>query len=130
MEPFPIVSLPPCLNHLSGIRQTDIDILVITFFPHPAIEALDMAIIHRLSRPDEVQIHTVLMCPSIQYLAGKLRSIIHLQYCRKLSDCLQSLQRPCNPIACQRMIDFDVRTAPIPYIYDRQQPQSKGVSGV
>ena len=47
------------------------------FIPEPSVEALDKAVLHRLAGPDEVQLHSMLIGPTVHDPAAKLRPIIH-----------------------------------------------------
>ena len=52
-----VVVLPPGLDSLSGFVQAAKPVLIQAFVPQPAIEALDVRVLDRLARLDEVQLH-------------------------------------------------------------------------
>ncbi len=54
---------PPCLDALAFVVHVDERALIQTFLAQSSVEALDMRILYRVARPDELQSRTVLACP-------------------------------------------------------------------
>src|SRR5207248_1885721 len=74
VRPYLVVVLPPFLDLDLRLVQIHKPVLVQAFVPQTSVEALDVTVLHRLSRCDEPQLHTILVRPLIQHFARKLRS--------------------------------------------------------
>ena len=61
-----IVLSPPGFDYELRFRQSHKPVLVETFIPKLAVEALDKRILHRLSGLNKVQMHALLRGPRIQ----------------------------------------------------------------
>ncbi len=72
-----IVVAPPEMQLPASVGQGEEHFHVQTFVSQLAVEAFDIAVLNRLARPDEVQMHTVSVRPEIQRLRGELRAIVH-----------------------------------------------------
>ena len=72
-----IIVCPPALDDIPRVFQADEPVFVQTLIPQSADEALSIGIFSRLSRPDEIQLHTIAISPLIQDFTGKLRSIVY-----------------------------------------------------
>jgi len=64
------LQLFPCVG------QAEKDLAVQAFIPKPAVEALDITVLHGTARPDEVEFHPGLMRPGIHRLTGKLAAVV------------------------------------------------------
>ena len=69
-----VVVLPPACNALPGLRQRFKPLLIQAFIPELAVEALDVAVLHRLTRFNQDVAYPVLMCPGQERTAGELVS--------------------------------------------------------
>src|ERR1035437_6656758 len=84
--PLPVADLAP------RVSQIQEPVLVQTLIPELAVEAFDVAILHRPARRDEVQLYSVLIRPPVQHLAGELRTVVDDHVLRFSSCCF----RPSN----------------------------------
>jgi hypothetical protein len=87
VRPLFIVLSSPGFNHELRFLQRQKPVLVETFIPKLAVEALDKRILHRLPRLNEVQVHPMLGGPGIQGRPGEFRPVVQDQRLR---------QRPCG----------------------------------
>ena len=53
MEPFAVVVLLPILDDRAGVLQVQEPVAVEALIPEPAVETLNVGILHRFSRFDE-----------------------------------------------------------------------------
>jgi len=60
-----VVIVKPKCQLATGIGQGEEDLHVQALVAQPAVEALDVAVLHGPSWPDEVQMHTVAVGPQI-----------------------------------------------------------------
>ena len=67
-----VVIPPPKMQLTPSVGQGEKDLHVQTLVTQLAVEAFDVAVLHRLAGTDEVQIHIVLVSPVIQRLRGEL----------------------------------------------------------
>ena len=107
-----VVVPPEFLDLVPGIVESHKPVLVEALVTKLTVEALDNAILDRLSRPDEIQPNPMAIGPRIECSAGKLGSVVHHQ-----ADGLATLldgpfQDPCDPLTGQRGIDFDRQALP------------------
>src|SRR5581483_3913582 len=72
----PVVIQSPVFNGLPRIVEGEEPVLVQALLAEFAVERFDIAVLHRTTRGDEMQRDFVLVCPLIQRLRGKLRSVI------------------------------------------------------
>ncbi len=70
-----VVSKKIELSASIGQREEDLDVQALV--AQPSVEAPDVAVFHRTSRPNEVQIDLVSIRPEIHGLAGELRAVVH-----------------------------------------------------
>lgn len=96
MWPSGVVILAPGFDFLLGIMQVPKDMLVQTLFPKPAIEAFDMCIVYRLSRPNELQSNSSSAGPFIKRLTGELWPIIDLHQLGTATLFPETIQNPGN----------------------------------
>ena len=59
-----VVVATPCADQSAGVWQAVEQVLVQTLVPEPAVEALDEAVLHRLSRRDVVPFNLPLFLPA------------------------------------------------------------------
>jgi hypothetical protein len=77
MRPGLIIIYPPCLDDLPNLIETHEPVLVQTFIPELAVEALHVAIINRFAWTNELQLDAARICPGIYRVADKLRTIVY-----------------------------------------------------
>jgi hypothetical protein len=53
-------------------------VLVETLIAHPTVEAFHIAVLHRLSWLDEIDLDSMSCCPLIEGIAGELRPVVNL----------------------------------------------------
>src|SRR5688572_20200325 len=76
MRPL-LVELPtPRFDLLPCVRQVGEPVKVQALVAELAVEALDERVLHGLAGPDEVQLHSALIRPGVERLAGELRSVV------------------------------------------------------
>jgi len=84
-----VVRLP--LGDLTtGVRQIEEPVFVQALIAEFAVEALDVAVLHRSPRRDEVQLDSVLIGPLVHHLADELRPVVDHDHLRFTSLLLQS----------------------------------------
>jgi len=66
-----IIIVPVFFKLFPGFLQGKENLSIQELTTKPSIERLDIAILSWLAGTDEVQVDTMSICPSIQYLAGK-----------------------------------------------------------
>jgi hypothetical protein len=71
-----IVVDPPSLDLLFCVFHRDKPMLLQALLPKPSVETLDVRILNGLSRPDEVQLHPVPVCPFVHGPTGELRPVV------------------------------------------------------
>ena len=71
-----MVVLPPGLDGVPGIGQTDEPMAIETFVAKASLKALDKRVLHRLAGFDEAQPHSTLVGPLIDGLPCQLRAVI------------------------------------------------------
>src|SRR5579883_1592669 len=69
---FLVVVPPPLFDDLARIADREEPVLV----PALAVEALDIAVLHRFSRLDEVLLHSLCEAPLVQRPPGELRAVV------------------------------------------------------
>jgi hypothetical protein len=69
--------LPPFIYLLSGILQGQKPALVQALMPETSVKSLDQSIVCRLARTDEIKLHSVQICPLIQYLRSEFRAVVY-----------------------------------------------------
>src|SRR5690606_39946469 len=67
-----VVLEAPTLDNRTGVGHVHKPMLVQAFVAQPAVEALDVGVLHRLARADERQAHPLRIGPCIEHLAFKL----------------------------------------------------------
>src|SRR5574343_1440464 len=70
-----VVVSAPSGDQDTSLGQTRKPMVVKTLIPEPAVEALDERILRRFARLDQLELHTVLVGPLVQCLAGEFRSL-------------------------------------------------------
>ena len=66
MRAFCVVIDPPAFDDLARLTDAGEPVLVQAFIPETAIETLDVRILGRFARIDEIQLDAVIIGPSIQ----------------------------------------------------------------
>ena len=79
MRPERVVILAPGFDRFLGVVQTDEHMLVKALVAKLAIEALDVAVLDRLPRLNEVQLHAVCIGPGVERFTDELRPVITAQ---------------------------------------------------
>ena len=59
VKPSAVVVLPPIFNDRAGVLQVQEPVAVEALIPEPAVETLNVGILHRLARLDEHEPHIV-----------------------------------------------------------------------
>src|SRR6202051_1553910 len=72
-----VVIDPPAFDGLPRIVQSEKPVFVEVLLAELAMEAFDVAVLHRPSWCDEVQCNLVLIGPLVQSLRGELRAVIN-----------------------------------------------------
>ena len=79
MQSLDIIPLSMAFQFRLRFDQRGEPILIQAFGSQFAVEGLDERIVGRFARTTELQMNPVLMCPSVQYLADELRSVVHMK---------------------------------------------------
>ena len=80
--PFMVVVIPPGCPLASCVIQRREPLHVQGFVPQPPVETLDEPLLHRTSRPEEDQLHTLLHRPDFQRPSRELRPVVRHQHAR------------------------------------------------
>jgi hypothetical protein len=123
VRPGLIIIDPPCLDKLSNLIEAHEPVLIKTFIPKFAIEALHVAIINRFARTNELQLDAASICPSIYRVADKFRPIVHDDLLRQPMNRRYSGQDLSHSLTADRCICFDPKALPGVGIDDRKQPE-------
>jgi len=92
-----------CLRILRG----EVTMKEQTLVAELTVEALHVAVFHRASGRDEVQLHLVFVGPLIDHLAGKLGAVVDHNRVRFAASGLQFFQHPHYPQPRQRGVHLD-----------------------
>ena len=76
MRALKIVVRGPFADSLSGMDEIEEQGLVQQFVAHTPVEALDEAVLHWLSRSDEVPVHVHILAPGEHGVAGELGAVV------------------------------------------------------
>src|SRR5262249_58034913 len=107
-----VVVLPPLLDLLAGIGQTAEPVLVQTFIAEAAVEALNVAVLHRPSRLNRVPLETLFIGPLINRPADALRSVLAADLPRQTASSLQLFQYGHHAHSSHPGIDLNRRAPP------------------
>ncbi len=88
-----------------------------------AVEALDVCVLDRFSRTDEVQPHPALIGPGIEYLALELRPVVDRNRQRQPAQIGEALENRRNTPAIDRCIDLERQTLAAVVVNDRKTPE-------
>src|SRR5208283_4736466 len=102
-----VIVPPPLLDDLPGIADGNEPVLVQALVAELAVEALDIAVLHRFSRLDEVLLHPFGEAPLVQRTPGELRAVVgaDLPWSSALAD--QPLQHPHHARSRQRGVHLN-----------------------
>src|ERR1039458_1347920 len=116
--PLPVADLAP------RVSQIQEPVLVQTLIPELAVEAFDVAILHRPARRDEVQLYSVLIRPPVQDLAGELRTVVDDHVLRFSSLLFPSFQHPHHAQPWQRSVHLDLQCLAGTTVHQVQRTES------
>jgi hypothetical protein len=92
--------------------------LVQTFVPESAVEALDVGVLDRPDRANEVQAHAILMSPKIKGLACELRPVIDHYDLGHASLAYETVKNSDHPKARKRAVYLEREALPTVLIHD------------
>jgi hypothetical protein len=115
VRPLSVVVLSPIFDDLASLGETakPEDVHAFVFVAERAIEALQVAVLHRFARIpglDEIEGDAVGIGPDIEGLAGELRAIIQRDLSGGAMPADQLLEQPHHPLARQRGLHLDCQT--------------------
>src|SRR5271168_2764605 len=123
MRPFPIVLDAPRFDLVPRIVECKEDVFIQAFVAQPCLEALDVRVLNRLARFDELQPYPMLIGPLVERPAAQLGTVIRLNRQGQPARGVQSLQDPGNTLASKRQVDFDSETFAAPLIEPRERAE-------
>jgi len=85
----------------TGIGQAEEHLDVQALVAQSPIEALNVAVLDRPSLPDEIQVHSVCVCPLVHGLTGELGPVINGDRLRRPAAGKDLIQRCCDLISTQ-----------------------------
>jgi YD repeat-containing protein len=88
-----VVLLAPCGELRARLPQVGKPVLVQAFVAQPAVEALDVGVLHRPSRGNEIEPNPPALGPRVKAQRGELRAIVEREDLRRPSLRDRSLQR-------------------------------------
>src|SRR3954454_11808930 len=109
VRPLQVVVEPPSLDHTARFGKAREPARVEALLAKAAVEALDRAVLHRLSGIDEEPLHTVLVGPAVEITAAQLGSVVHDQHVGIAAFTGNVLEHGGHPPAREREIDQDRR---------------------
>ncbi len=83
MWTLPIVLDGPFFYLAARIVERNENVLVKAFLAQPRIEALDVRVLDRLARFDELQPHAMIIGPLVEHPAAQFGTIIRLNHARQ-----------------------------------------------
>ena len=99
-----VVVAPPQIQLPTCIGQVEEHLHVQALVAQLAVEALDVTVLYRSARTDEVQVHTVAIRPVVEGLTGELCSVVDSDRLRCTSLQHHLVQRCCDLLAAQRVV--------------------------
>ena len=112
MRPDRVVVLPPRLDEAPRLVKGSKPMFVQAFIAQSTVEALDVGVLHRLARLDEVQLDATAVRPGIQGAARKLWAIIDGEGLGQPVGLGQAVQNLDDLGAGQRRVDCNRRRFP------------------
>ena len=124
MRPFAVIFHPPTLDLPLRVGQVHEPTRIQALVPKPPVEALYVAILHRLARLDMNHRDALLFAPRQEVPAGELRPVVAAHRFRLAALGNDPLQHARYLLAADPRADLDRRTLPCVAVDDRQRPQS------
>ena len=88
-----------------------------------SIEALDVTILHRSTRTNEVQSDSMSMGPSVEVSGRELSAVIQSQHLGLSSSGEDPLQIGCDPLGGNRSTGVQTQAFPTEEVHHRQDPK-------
>src|SRR6266404_1445526 len=126
VRPNRIVVQAPGFDDLACVSQAEEPVLVETLVAEPAVETLDVGILIRLARLDEVQPDAWGVGPCIEGPADELGSIVRDEHRRSRARLDEPLEHLDDSPAADRRVHFDRQAGPREVIHHRQKPDAIG----
>jgi len=120
---YRVVLEAPSLDLFPGVPKIVEPVLVQTLVPELAVEALDVGVLRRFPRVDEVQLDPVTVRPGVQRLSAELPAIVGDDRPGDSSRLRQSVHDPHDPGTGERRVHLDGRALPGEVVHDRQRPE-------
>ena len=76
MRPLGVVVGDPATDELAGLVEIEKDCLVEELVAHPAVKALDEAVLHRFAGRDVVPFDLMIDCPAEDRVRGELGAVV------------------------------------------------------
>ena len=86
----------------TGLIEIDEQALIEKLVAHPAVEGLDVAVLHRSARCDVMPIHTMILRPAQHRVRGELGAIVGNDHLRLAARADEHRQLACNSFARDR----------------------------
>src|SRR5437667_8455311 len=97
--------------------------LVQAFVSEAPVEALDVAVVHWFSRPDEGKAYAALVRPGIEHLALELGPVVHGERGGEPSELGQALDHGHHAGPRKRCIDLKHQALTGVIVHDRKHPE-------
>ena len=110
MGPDLVVVLPPDRDGMPGLWQRLKPMLVQAFVPELAVEALDVAVLHRPARLYQDVANPMGLCPCHEGTAGEFRPIVSTHRIRIAAKQGRPIQQPGHILAANAVVGNDVHT--------------------
>src|ERR1700753_324864 len=127
-----VVVEAPGLDVMPSIAKAGKPELVQTLVSESAVEALDVGILDRPARANEVQAHAILMSPKVKGLACEFRPVIDHDDLGHASLAYETVKNSDHPKAWQRAVYLERETLPAALIHDveaaKRSPVDQGIA--
>src|SRR5215471_17495515 len=124
VRPFAVIFHPPTLDLPLRVGQVHEPTRIQALIPKPPVEALYVAILHRLARLDMNHRDALLFAPRQEVPPGELRPVVAAHRFRLAALGNDPLQHARYLLAANPRADLDRRTLPCVAVDDRERPQS------
>lgn len=123
-----VVIKPPGFNEYPGVFEIEEPVLVEAFVAHGSVEALDEGVLDRFTGLlDELQLHAVLVGPSVERLARELRAVVRQDAFRMPQFSDEAVEHSATPVTAQGGVHLGSETFTGVVVDDIQGPDPAAI---